>query len=160
MYGDVKARATQLEAHLELDVDGNLYVVGAQLPSSLGEKAASASLSVVECTTTNSHSTSAEASHVASAAACRIYSASVTNLDSQDLWLMFFDGTSLPIDGTKSVRTPVLVPANLPGNIPTNGREWSRGSKFTTGCVVALSTTPDSLTVAGAVGLFDVEVQS
>ena len=38
--------------------------------------------------------------------------------------------------------------------------EWQGGTALTTGCVLALSSTLATLTIAGAVGWFDAEVRS
>jgi hypothetical protein len=100
-------------------------------------------------------SSALEKSHVISNAACTLRSAKVINTGA-DAWLMVFDAASLPTNGTAPDRTPVLVQASS-----TDGDTWQGGTALDTGCVLALSSTVDQLTlVASDVAWFDAEIDS
>lgn len=102
---------------------------------------------------TNAHSSAYEKSKVVSAVACTLRSAKAINKSGSDAWLMIFDAAALPANGTLPSRTPVLVPAGS-----TNGDVWQGGTSLATGCVLALSSTVDDLTlIAGDDGFFDAE---
>lgn len=121
-----------------------------------GPQAGSSSLSVVFPTSTTVASSVLEKSHVVSAAACTLVEIFGCNTGVDDLWLLAFNATSLPAADTAPSVSAVPVPAGS-----ANGREWLRGKRFSTGCVVALSSTPEKLTLVGSnVGWFDAEVQS
>lgn len=94
------------------------------------------------------------ASWVASAVPCVVHRATVTNTSGGTLYLHVFDAKTLPDDGTAPTTTPVTVSAGT-----ANGNDWRpQGLRFLEGCVVALSSTLDTLTIAGsAVGRFYVE---
>lgn len=106
--------------------------------------------------TTNVSSSAYEKSHVVSNAPCTLVSWGVTNKGVSDLWLLVFDATALPANGTVPSRRPIPVPAGYPG-----GDERARGTSLAVGCVLALSTTSSSLTLVGTDdGWFDAEVAS
>lgn len=105
--------------------------------------------------TTHVGSSALEASHVVATAARSLYRAACLNSSGVDLWLFVLDATILPADGAVPSRTPIPCPA---GSIGID--EWQGGTALTTGCVLALSSTLATLTIAGAVGWFDAEVRS
>lgn len=94
------------------------------------------------------------ASWVASAVPCVVHRATVTNTSGGTLYLHVFDAKELPGVGTAPTTTPVTVAAGT-----ANGNDWRpNGLRFLEGCVVALSSTLDTLTIVGsAVGRFYVE---
>ena len=94
-------------------------------------------------------------SHIFADAACRLRAVRATNAGVADAWLQVFDAVALPNAGTMPDRCPVLVPAGL-----SNGDEYTDGTPLTNGCVVALSTTRDTLTlIGGDVARFFAEVE-
>jgi len=98
-----------------------------------------------------SASTSAEASRVIKASAGRLYSVSVTNANAATRYLMVFNDTSLPTNGTVPIFTPIKVATGDQGSISffdINGKYCS------TGITVAMSSTQNSLTIAGSDHLF------
>jgi len=73
----------------------------------------------------------------------------VTNQDADTRYLMAFDLTAAPGNGT----TPVYSVAVQPGL--TSGHAFERGAHFQNGLVLALSSTPATLTATvGGQGLF------
>lgn len=108
----------------------------------------------VECVDTRVGSAALEASHIISASACTLRSAKAYNSSGGTLYLQVFNAASLPANGTAPARTPIPV---LAGDV--NGDAWEGGTRLSTGCVLALSSTIATLTVAGAVGWFDAEVR-
>lgn len=95
-----------------------------------------------------------KASFVASAAPCILKRATVTNTSAGTLYLHIFDASSLPGVGAVPITTPVAVAAGS-----SNGDDWRpEGLRLEEGCVVALSSTLDTLTIVGSdVGRFFVE---
>jgi hypothetical protein len=102
---------------------------------------------------TNIHSPALEASHVLSAAPCKVRSVKAINTGVTTAYLMLFDAAALPADGTAPSRCPIPIAA---GDV--NGDTWEGTTAFAIGCVAALSSTVATLTVTGAVGWFDAEV--
>lgn len=94
------------------------------------------------------------ASYVASAVPCVLRRATVTNTSGGTLYLHVFDATSLPSVGAVPLVSPVTVAAGT-----NNGNDWRpEGIAFALGCVLALSSTLDTLTIVGSdVGRFFVE---
>jgi hypothetical protein len=103
-------------------------------------------------------SSALEKSHVVSASPCRLYRATVLNTGASAAYLLIFDSTAsiAALEGTAPSRTPIPVAAGQP-----NGDEWPiRPTQLTAGCILALSSTPATLTlIAGSEGWFDAEVQ-
>ena len=90
-----------------------------------------------------SKSTSWENSKVVSANNAILYSAALSNKGGPNLYLMVFDAASLPSNGTVPSMPPLLVGG-------TDTRSISNlplPDKFSTGIVVAASTTQENLTV-------------
>ena len=125
----------------------------APLPTGAATQTTLAQVLVALTPATHVGSSVLEASHVISIAPKSLRSAKVLNTSASPLYLMVFDATSLPVNGTAPSRTPIPVEA---GDV--NGDDWPGGTALATGCVVALSSTVATLTVAGAVGWFDAEV--
>jgi hypothetical protein len=98
-----------------------------------------------------------EKSHVISTAPCAVRYVKALNSGAGAAWLHVFDLAALPSNGTAPDRTPIPVAA---GSV--NGDTWGdRGTPFAVGCVVALSSTLDTLTlIAGSEAWFDAEVVS
>ena len=99
-------------------------------------------------------STSLAASYVASDVACIVRRATVTNTSGGTLYLHVFDASSLPSVGAIPLTSPITVAAGT-----NNGNDWRpEGVRFSLGCVLALSSTLDTLTIVGSdVGRFFVE---
>jgi hypothetical protein len=110
-------------------------------------------VSNVDAPASNLHSSALEASHVLSAAPCKVRSVKAINTGVTTAYLMLFDAAALPADGTAPSRCPIPIAA---GDV--NGDTWEGSTAFATGCVAALSSTVATLTVTGAVGWFDAEV--
>jgi hypothetical protein len=70
----------------------------------------------------------------------------VTNNTGGDLYLQAFNATALPVDGT----IPAYSTRVLAGK--TAGHSFESGAFFSTGLVLALSSTPNILTVNGTGG--------
>lgn len=105
--------------------------------------------------TTAVASSALEKSHVLLAAPGRVYFVSGYNSDNVDTFLLLFDAAALPANGTAPSRSPLRLPKQSTGY-----RSWDIGSEFSVGCVVALSSTADTLTlVTSDVGYFDAEVK-
>lgn len=83
--------------------------------------------------------------------------AKALNNSGSDAYLMLFDSTAdiATLEGTAPSRIPIPI-----GAWDVNGDEWpSPGTKFSSGCVVALSSTINVLTlIPGATAWFDVGV--
>lgn len=94
------------------------------------------------------------ASYVASETACVVRRTTVTNTSGGTLYLHVFDAIALPADTAVPLTSPITVAAGT-----NNGNDWRpEGVKFTNGCVLALSSTLDTLTIVGSsVGRFFVE---
>ena len=95
-------------------------------------------------------STAWEASRVVSTSNSIFYSAALSNKGSSNLYLMVFDASSLPANGTVPTMPPLLVGTTGTrsiSNIPLP-------DKFSTGIVVAASTTQESLTVSTGTDCF------
>lgn len=106
------------------------------------------------CPGTHVGSTPAERYRVLSVAPCTLRRVKVLNGTGGDLWLHLFDATALPVDGAVPDRVPIPVKAAEVG-----GDEWRIGSPFGIGCVAALSSTRDTLTlVSASQGWFDAEL--
>lgn len=99
-------------------------------------------------------STALGKSYVASSVPCVVRRATVTNTSGGTLYLHVFDATSLPADTAVPLTSPITVAAGT-----NNGNDWRpEGVRFTLGCVLALSSTLDTLTLVGSdVGRFFVE---
>ena len=93
-------------------------------------------------------------SYVASEVPCVVRRATVTNTSGGTLYLHVFDAIALPDPGAVPLTSPTTVAAGT-----NNGNDWRpEGVKFTNGCVLALSSTLDTLTIVGsAAGRFFVE---
>lgn len=96
-------------------------------------------------------STAAEASKVVKASAGRLYSVSVSNANAATRYLMVFNATSLPGNGTVPVFTPIKVSTGDQGQAAFFD---INGKYFSTGIVVAMSSTQNTLTIAGSDHLF------
>ena len=94
------------------------------------------------------------ASYVASEVPCVVRRATVTNTSGGTLYLHVFDAAALPADTAVPIVSPVTVAAGT-----NNGNDWRpEGVAFAVGCVLALSSTLDTLTIVGSsVGRFFVE---
>jgi len=94
------------------------------------------------------------ASYVASEVPCVVRRATVTNTSGGTLYLHVFDAVALPGAGAVPLTSPITVAAGT-----NNGNDWRpEGVKFAVGCVLALSSTLDTLTIVGSsVGRFFVE---
>jgi len=89
-----------------------------------------------------SKSTAWEKAKIVSANNAILYSASLSNKGGTNLYLMVFDASSLPANGTIPTMPPLLVG-------PTDTRSISNlplPDKFSTGIVVAASSTQETLT--------------
>ena len=94
--------------------------------------------------------------YVISDVTCVVKRATVTNTSAGTLYLHLFDADDLPDPGTAPVVTPITVSAGT-----ANGNDWRpEGVRFPHGCVAALSSTLDTLTIVGsAVGRFFAELE-
>jgi hypothetical protein len=99
-------------------------------------------------------STAAEASCVASASACAPARVSMTNGNAGTRYCLMFDATSLPANGA--------IPKDGGGAQSTNARNFLvfpvPTARFSTGLVVASSSTASSLTIGSADALFSVDL--
>lgn len=101
-------------------------------------------------------SAAAEASAIASAVSCRVDEIVCTNTSAGVLYLHIFDSATLPAD-TAAPDVCVAVPATSTVSWdPERGDSRDRGVPFDSGCVVCLSSTAATKTIAGAVGVFTV----
>ena len=87
------------------------------------------------------NSSAAEDSLVATDGPARLYAAVMYNDAATDVYFQVFDAASLPADTT----VPVLTQKVTAGN--TASYDFGDGVPFSTGIVVALSTTDTTLTV-------------
>jgi len=101
-------------------------------------------------------STAWEASRVVATNSSIFYSAALSNKGGSNLYLMVFDASSLPANGTVPTMPPLLVGT-------TDTRSISNlplPDKFSTGIVVAASSTQENLTVStGTDAFFYVQYQ-
>lgn len=84
---------------------------------------------------------------VASTAPTQLFSVTAENSSGSDLWLLVFDATSLPANGTAPTLAPVKITAGATGGYDFN----IAGCHFSNGIVAANSTTDRALTNGGAV---------
>lgn len=142
------------------DNDGNLIIPGIGTPiddlttqiDSLSTQITSLQSSVGSLNTTLGPGTNVHGSDQGAAAKgkyliisdvpCKLRSIKAQNSTGADYWLMLFDATSLPADSTAWDRLPIPVAA---GDV--NGDAWEGGTVFANGCVAALSSTSDTLTL-------------
>jgi hypothetical protein len=97
-------------------------------------------------------SASAAANHqVVKTSSGIVLSVNAHNSSGSTRYLHVFDATALPFDGTIPTLAPVQVPTDSTGSIDF----ISTGRPFSTGLVVAFSSTATTLTNAGG-GMFDV----
>ncbi len=102
---------------------------------------------------TSVSSTAAEASHVISASACLVSRASMQNGNAATRYMQLHNTTSLPSNGAVPVSTIII------GTTQTQVTTFSIPTdKFSTGCVVATSTTGATLTIGSADALFTVDL--
>jgi len=90
----------------------------------------------------------------ASEVPCVVSRATATNTSGGALYLHLFDAAALPDDGAVPLTSPITIAAGS-----NNGNDWRpNGIRCQVGCVLALSSTLDTLTLAGpGVGRFFVE---
>lgn len=101
-------------------------------------------------------SAAAEASAIASAVACRVDEIVATNIETSTLYLHIFDSATLPAD-TAAPDICIAVPTlSTVSWDPERGSNADRGVPFSSGCVVCLSSTAATKTIAGAKGVFTV----
>ena len=100
-------------------------------------------------------SAAAEASAVASAAACFVDEIIATNTSAGVLYLHIFDSATVPADTTAPLVCIAVPATSTAAYDPREGR-GSRGAKFDNGCSVCFSSTAATKTVAGSVGVFTV----
>lgn len=100
-------------------------------------------------------SSAAEASAVASAAACAVDEIIATNTSAGVLYLHIFDSATVPAD-TTAPDVCIAVPATSTASFDPRDARGSQGVTFDNGCSVCFSSTAATKTVAGAVGVFTV----
>lgn len=98
-----------------------------------------------------SASTTEQSSRVVKSSAGRLYSLSVSNENASTRYLQLFNSTSLPGDGAVPVFCPVEVPSGKQASITFFD---INGKYFSTGITAAMSSTQNSLTIAGTDHLF------
>jgi|SRR6185312_4787039 len=87
---------------------------------------------------------------IANTAGATLLSVVASNKSSTTLYLMFFDATALPNNGSVPVMTPIALKQDTPLNLRLNdgpGGNTLFGLKFDNGITFAVSTTSDTLTV-------------
>jgi hypothetical protein len=96
-----------------------------------------------------------EKSHVVAQARTVVRYAKALNNSGSDVYLMLFDAATLPEDGAAPSRIPIPIPP-----FEVNGDEWPYpGTQFSSGCVIALSSTIGTLTlIPSETAWFDVAV--
>ena len=97
----------------------------------------------------NYYSNAAEASKVVKTGPGILYGITVTNTSASAIFVMVFDATKVPADGTIP-----LFAKNVPAS-DAIGINWLPGRTFLTGIVVCNSTTISSKTLGTAVTFFD-----
>lgn len=100
----------------------------------------------------NSTSPVAETFRVVKSGWTILYGCTMTNANVATRFLQGFDATTLPANGTVPVFS-VHVPTATEGGISYS----PTGRAFKAGVVLAISTTQNSLTLAGADALFDAQ---
>lgn len=101
-------------------------------------------------------SAAAEASAIASAVPCQVDEIVATNTGATVLYLHIFDSATLPAD-TTAPDVCIAVPATTTVSWdPERAGAADRGVAFASGCVVCLSSTAATKTIAGSVGVFTV----
>lgn len=134
----------------------NLVALTAETTKVIGtvNVAASQTIATTQATKTNVHSTAYEASHVLKSSAGLLFMVTGYNSKTTAQWIQLHDATSLPSNTAVPVMTFTVSPqSNFSIDYGTIG-----GRNFTTGIVVANSTTGPTLTTGASDCFFDGQV--